>query len=89
MQTATDTPTIREAYDIIRGHNGDDWVAIATVQAVTGMRRDELVAAITEIAVKDDNFRAVPEVFPWRVTEEDRRYAVRIGGVDCHRMAWF
>ncbi len=81
--------TIREAYDIARGHNGRDWVRIAVIQTLTGMRRQELAEEITRMVDTDPYFRAEPEALRHRVTEDDERYAVKIGGEDRHLIAWF
>lgn len=85
----TDTTTIREAYDIIRGHNGRDWVRIATIQAVTGMRAEELATEIKRLMDTDPHFQAEPEPLGHRVTEDDERYAVEIGGEPRHLIAWY
>jgi len=85
---ATETITIREAYDIISGHNQRSWVAIDTIRAMTGMRAEELAAEIRRLAETDPYFRAEPEALGSRLTEDDERYAVKIAGEDRHRIAW-
>jgi hypothetical protein len=80
---------IREAYDIISGHNENSWVTINTIQSMTGMRKDELHAAIRELLDADRHFRAEPEPFHGRITENIRQHAVEIGGEARHKIAWF
>lgn len=81
---------ISEAYDIARAAKTDRsaWVKISTIQAFTGGTPAQLAERITDLVNADDNFRAEPQPHRHRLTEDDRRYAVRIGGEDRHLIAW-
>ncbi|SNY29103.1 hypothetical protein [Paractinoplanes atraurantiacus] len=80
---------IREAYDIIRAHNGSDWVSIETLHAMIGGSFRELADKIRQLVDTDEHFRAEPQPFGHRITEQSRRYAVKIGGEDRHLIAWY
>lgn len=81
------TTEIREAYEIIREHNGSEWVRIAAIHEMTGLSAGELAEEITRL-MDEPGFRAEPEPFGFRITEDDRRYAPIIGGEARHLISW-
>jgi alkanesulfonate monooxygenase SsuD/methylene tetrahydromethanopterin reductase-like flavin-dependent oxidoreductase (luciferase family) len=79
--------TIREAYDIIRAHNGRAWVSIATVQAMIGGTPERVAEQIHHLLDTDEHFRVAPW-FMNRVPADLSRYTVQVGGEDMHMIAW-
>lgn len=79
---------IFEAYQTISQHNGRAWVTIATIAAATGMRPAEMATEINHLMATDENFRAEPQPHRHRITADDKRYAVKIGGEERHMIGW-
>lgn len=79
---------IAEAYRIISQHNRSAWVALATIAAMTGQTPAELAAEVNQLMATDENFRAEPEPMRWRITDDARRYAVKVGDEDRHQISW-
>jgi hypothetical protein len=74
---------IIEAY----GNRNGEWVRISEIAEITGLTRDELTEAITELMDSDD-FLAEPEVHRHRITDRDREVAPVIGGEARHLICW-
>lgn len=78
---------IREAYDIIRDHNRNRYVRITEIQAMTGLTAGDLATEIAAL-MADTSFTAEPQPFGHRITADDRRYQVMIGGEARHLICW-
>jgi hypothetical protein len=74
---------IIEAY----GNRNGQWMRIAEIAEITGLTREELTEAITELLESDD-FRAEPEMHRHRITDRDRAVAPKIGGEARHLICW-
>jgi hypothetical protein len=74
---------IIEAY----GNRTGQWVSITEIADKTGLTRQELTEAITELLDSDD-FWAEPEMHRHRITDRDREIAPRIGGEPRHLIRW-
>ena len=74
---------IIEAY----GDRTGQWVPVAEIAEHTGLTREELTEAITEL-MDSDGFQAEPQPFGWRITARDREIAPVIGGEARHLICW-
>lgn len=74
---------IVEAY----GNRAGQYVRISEIAATTGLTREELAAAITEL-MDDEDFTAEPEPFGFRITPADRAVAPIISGEARHLIFW-
>lgn len=75
--------------DIIEAYNqrNGQWVRIAEIAKLTGLTREELTQAITEL-MNDDDFRAEPDPLSRQITAADRAVAPVIGGEPRHLIRW-
>lgn len=68
--------SIREAYEAL----GGGWVRIADIQSITGQTPEGLSWEVKRLMATEPAFRAEAEPMITRITDQDRRYGVRIGG---------
>ena len=84
--TKTTEAIITEIVEAYNGRNGQ-WVRVTEIAAKTGLTRAELAAGLTDL-LNDDDFRAEPEPFAWRITAADLAVAPIIGGEARHMIWW-
>jgi hypothetical protein len=84
--TKTTAAIITDIVEAYAQHSGE-WVRASWIAARTGLTREELAEAFTEL-LGDDDFRAEPEPFAWRITTADRAAAPVIGGEARHLIRW-
>lgn len=84
-EISTEEAIIRmiEAY----GDRTGQWMRITEIAKATGLTAQEIAAAV-ETLMGDEDFRAEPEPFGWRITDEDREMAPIIGGEARHLICW-
>ena len=83
ITTAAAITAIVEAY----GNRHGQYVRIAEIAATTGLTREQLGDAITDL-LDDEDFTAEPEPFGFRITPADRAAGPIIGGEARHLIKW-
>ena len=81
------TESLRETYETLKSWEDTQWISLALVAEIAGCTPEELAAAVTQ-ALADEDFRAEPQPHRHRLTDEDRRHAVTIGGEPRHLICW-
>lgn len=74
---------IAEGYAIF----GGGWVRISKIAITQNITPEEIRVAILDL-MDDEDFRAEPEPFGFRITAEDRKYGPMIGGEARHLIWW-
>jgi hypothetical protein len=85
--TKTTGAIITEIVEAYAGRNGQ-WVRIAEIAERSGLTAEELQIGIEDL-MQDEDFRAEPEPFAFRITDADRAVAPVIGGEARHLISWY
>lgn len=75
---------IVEAY---AGRTGQ-WVGVGEIAQRAGLTAEDLEIGIGDL-LQDEDFRAEPEPFAFRITEQDAAVAPVIGGEARHKICWY